>query len=176
LRNGSDTPRSTRPAPFRRFEEKRAETAGWVPVDLGGYEAVSQLLLKLPAGPESAARARQALERLRGHVQPSLLETLRLLVTELVTNSVRHSGRAKDNDIDLEVDVFSNAVRVEVCDAGPGFVPEDPPTPHTDRPGGWGLCLVDRLADRWGVDARDRTRVWFEVDRAGDRRHSVLTA
>jgi anti-sigma regulatory factor (Ser/Thr protein kinase) len=53
-----------------------------------------------------------------------------------------------------------------VTDSGPGFEPEQPrPTPHVDRPGGWGLCLVDRLADRWGVDSGNRTAVWFELDR-----------
>ena len=154
--------------PFRRFESKRERTAdGWMPLDLGGHEVVARLELRLPPGPEAARRARTQLDRLRGHFQDSALDVVRLLVTELVTNSIRH-GSPRD-EVDLEVDVYANAVRVEVTDSGPGFELEQPPRPHDDRPGGWGLCLIDRLSDRWGVDRGDGTRVWFELERSGDR-------
>jgi hypothetical protein len=55
-------------------------------------------------------------------------------------------------------------VRVEVGDLGPGF---DPGPRDLDResPSGWGLYLVDQLADRWGVTRAGGTRVWFEIDR-----------
>jgi anti-sigma regulatory factor (Ser/Thr protein kinase) len=149
--------------PFPRFERRRREEAGWTPVDLGGHEVVARLHMELRPGPQAAGEGRHALDRLKGAIEDRPLGTLRLLVTELVTNSVRHGGA--EDWIQLDIDIYSNTVRVEVRDQGPGFQPESPPKPHLDRPGGWGLCLVDRMADRWGVAVDDRTRVWFELDR-----------
>jgi anti-sigma regulatory factor (Ser/Thr protein kinase) len=138
---------------------------GWQPVDLGGHEVVGRLHLQLRPGPEAAGEGRHALDRLEGSLDNAQLSELQLLVTELLTNSIRHGVDAR-GWIMLDVELYSNAVRVVVTDSGPGFEPEQPrPTPHVDRPGGWGLCLVDRLADRWGVDRGNRTAVWFELDR-----------
>ena len=153
-------------SPFPRFQRRQAEnSSGWVPVDLGGHDVVARLHLQLRPGPEAAGEGRHALDRLEGAINHDQLSELRLLVTELLTNSVRHAG--SDEWITLDVDIYANAVRVVVTDRGEGFEPEPTPTPHLDRPGGWGLCLVDRLADRWGVERRNGTSVWFEVDRAG---------
>lgn len=150
--------------PFPRFDKKRREASGWSPVDLGGHEVMSKLHLELRSGPAAAAESRHALDRLDGAIDGEQLDVLRLLVTELVTNSVRHAHEMSEW-IELDVELYSNAVHVEVQDRGPGFQPKGTPEPHPDRPGGWGLCLVDRLADRWGVAVEDRTRVWFEMDR-----------
>jgi hypothetical protein len=54
-------------------------------------------------------------------------------------------------------------VRVVVSDPGTGFVAE-PRLPTASESSGWGLYLVDRLADRWGVITKDRSEVWFEID------------
>ena len=54
-------------------------------------------------------------------------------------------------------------MRVEVSDGGGGFEPHARTRPR-DEPGGWGLHLVDSLADRWGVETGRRTRVWFEIE------------
>jgi anti-sigma regulatory factor (Ser/Thr protein kinase) len=117
----------------------------------------------LAGGPDAAAKARGALAKLRADIDPPLMETLRLLVTELVTNSVRHTSADK---IMLEVLVARSAVLTEVTDAGPGF---DPAAPADDSDkAGWGLFLVERLAERWGVNRDgDGTKVWFELRRAG---------
>ena len=90
------------------------------------------------------------------------METMRLLVTELVANSVRHTGSDR---VRLKVLVGRSAVLVEVSDSGPGF--DYRPRRRTDADeSGWGLFLVERLAHRWGV-GRDgpSTRVWFELRR-----------
>src|SRR5436190_21135395 len=122
--------------------------------------------LQLRAGPEAASEGRHALDRLEGSLDDEQLTELRLLVTELLTNSIRHGeGEGDRGWIELDVDIHANGVRVVVTDNGPGFEPDPEPTPHVGRPGGWGLCLVDRLADRWGVKRDGRTAVWFEVDR-----------
>jgi anti-sigma regulatory factor (Ser/Thr protein kinase) len=163
--SGASEGSSVARSPFPRYSERGKKIEGWVPVDMGGHEVVGRLHLQMRPGAEAAGEARHALGRLEGSVNNSGLDVLRLLVTELVTNSVRHGSRADRDWIELDVLIYSNAVRAEVSDPGPGFVPKTTPEPHADRPGGWGLCLVDSLADRWGVGGEDRTRVWFELDR-----------
>jgi anti-sigma regulatory factor (Ser/Thr protein kinase) len=126
---------------------------------------VAQLHMQLKPGVEAAGEGRHALDPLGGAVDQSELNVLRLLVTELLTNSVRHAET--EAYIALDVEIYPNSVRVVVSDRGPGFQPEKAPRPHSDRPGGWGLCLVDRLSDRWGVSLGERTSVWFEMNRPG---------
>jgi anti-sigma regulatory factor (Ser/Thr protein kinase) len=125
----------------------------------------ARLHLDLRPGPEAAGESRHALDRLEGALDGDQLDVLRLLVSEVVTNSVRHGGGRDSARIELDVTVDGDAVQVEVRDEGPGFQAPAEPEPHRDRPGGWGLCLVDRLSDRWGVAVNGRTRVWFEVRR-----------
>jgi anti-sigma regulatory factor (Ser/Thr protein kinase) len=121
------------------------------------------LKMTLGSGPEAAASARQEISRLPADLDPPLIETLRLLVTELVTNSVRHTAA---DSLTLSVAVGKSAVLTEVADTGPGFDPQ-----CVEQAGnggtGWGLFLVQRLADRWGVthDGSSK-RVWFELRRA----------
>ena len=128
-----------------------------------GSGAQNRMTLEFEAGPTAASAARNALIALEGRVDDELLEDVRLLVSELVTNSVRHSNINAHDLVCMDVQVSETALRVEVADAGEGFEPT-PRDLDRSRPGGWGLYLVDQIADRWGV-ARDRlTRVWFEVD------------
>jgi anti-sigma regulatory factor (Ser/Thr protein kinase) len=118
--------------------------------------------LRLEGGPGAAATARRALGRLKTELDPPVLENLRLLVTELITNAVRHAGA---RSVDMLVVVSGPAVRVEVIDPGPGFAPPKCATVGGPE-GGWGLFLVDRMSDRWGVgEDEPGTRVWFELDR-----------
>jgi anti-sigma regulatory factor (Ser/Thr protein kinase) len=118
--------------------------------------------VRLRGGPEAAAKARRELSKLRVDLDPPLMETLRLLVTELVSNSVRH---ANSETVVLKVLVGRSLVLTEVTDEGPGFDPATTPTPGSES--GWGLFLVERLAHRWGVNhGQQATRVWFELQRA----------
>ncbi len=113
----------------------------------------------LPSRPESAAVARAEVgRRLTGKVEHDVLARLGLLVTELVTNGVKHA----DGDwVRVEVSVRPEQIRAEVIDGGSGFSP--PPAPSASlRTFGWGLVLVRRMADRWGVEAG---RVWVELER-----------
>jgi anti-sigma regulatory factor (Ser/Thr protein kinase) len=92
------------------------------------------------------------------------LSTLQLLISELVTNSVRHAALGSTDRVRLDVRIIPGAIRVEVRDPGPGFEPSaQPPTPYQEA--GWGLHIVERLADRWGVLQDRATVVWFELDR-----------
>jgi anti-sigma regulatory factor (Ser/Thr protein kinase) len=127
----------------------------------GGVE--DGLSLRLPGDKEAAAKARRALSNLRGDLDPPLMETLRLLVTELVTNSVKHTSA---ETVVLKVLVGRNAVWTEVTDEGPGFDPVKTRRASRKDHTGWGLFLVERLAERWGVNQeRDATKVWFELRR-----------
>jgi anti-sigma regulatory factor (Ser/Thr protein kinase) len=134
--------------------------------DMNGYGAHSaadeSLSLRLGGGPEAAATARAALGRLRADIDPPLMETLRLLVTELVANSVKHT---RTDAVLLQVLVRPSSVLTEVTDEGPGFEPENTGAPREDR-SGWGLFLVERLADTWGASHEaGTTKVWFELAR-----------
>ncbi len=117
--------------------------------------------LELPGHPDSVARARHALSGL-ARVTPALREDLRLLVSEVVTNAVRHASDGADDHVRLRIAELDSHVRVEVLDRGPGFtVPDIDPDP--ERSGGWGLWLVEQLADRWGISSQGGTCVWFEL-------------
>jgi anti-sigma regulatory factor (Ser/Thr protein kinase) len=115
---------------------------------------------RLAHAPTSSAVARRVVERLGAQVDPGTLDNLRLLVSELVSNAVEHV--AGDDDIGLEVTLTGDRVRVEVSDAGPGFV-HRPRKAGDPKGSGWGLHFVTMLADAWGSDADDGSRVWFEV-------------
>ena len=88
---------------------------------------------------------------------------MRVLVNELVTNSLRHAGAVRDGWIGLRVGTSPHVLRVEVIDQGPGFLPELV-TPDLDQTSGRGLFLVQALSDRWGVRRDDETTVWAEID------------
>ena len=121
------------------------------------------MTVRLQGNPEAAAHARHALGRLRSDIDSPLMETLRLLVTELVSNSVIHAGADR---VVLKVLVGRKLVLTEVTNEGPSFDPDDRRGPASDRPG-WGLFLVERLAHRWGVSHEGHsTKVWFELLRS----------
>jgi anti-sigma regulatory factor (Ser/Thr protein kinase) len=118
----------------------------------------------LARDPDSAAEARRALGEVSDHLTPRRLEDARLLVSELVTNAIRHAELADDAVIRLVVVTGDRALRIEVCDPGRGFDVSEP-EPDPGHPSGWGLYLVRELSDRWGVERNAETRVWFELDR-----------
>jgi anti-sigma regulatory factor (Ser/Thr protein kinase) len=122
----------------------------------------SDMSFELAGGPYAVTAARLALSDLDSHVEASIAFDVRLLVSELVTNSVKHASIGEDESIMLDVRIVDDVVRVEVRDSGPGF---ERPTvaPPDDADQGWGLFLVEQLADEWGVE-RERQAVWFQID------------
>jgi anti-sigma regulatory factor (Ser/Thr protein kinase) len=116
----------------------------------------------IQAGLGAPAVAREAASRLPlGNLA---LERLALVVSELVTNSLRHAGLAAGEPIDLELIRDNGYVRVSVRDGGPGFRPSR--SPHAPGPnGGFGLAIVAALTQEWGVDfSSSGFAVWCAVD------------
>jgi anti-sigma regulatory factor (Ser/Thr protein kinase) len=118
--------------------------------------------LDLPCVPDSVGRARDAVGQLEAELSDRRLGDVRLLVSEVVTNAVRHAGLTSDDVIRLRFLTGDGQLRVEVTDPGSGFEPRKR-DPDLNRPGGWGLYLVEQLAERWGVETSGRTLVWFEL-------------
>lgn len=117
------------------------------------------VVVALPARPEAAGAARRLL--VKEGLDPDLDHTVCLLVSEVVTNAIRHAGMRDGERIVLAARLADDWARIEVRDQGPGF---DPEVRHDAS--GFGLRMLDMLASRWGVDREERaTRVWFEVDR-----------
>ena len=125
-----------------------------------------EISTSLPARAEAPAMARRFLSEFIAEALPSEMgEDAALLTSEVVTNSVRHAGLSTDEGIDMELVLSDDSLRVSVTDAGPGFE-LDLDAPHLEREmGGFGLVLVERLSDRWGVIRNRHNVVWFEIDR-----------
>jgi anti-sigma regulatory factor (Ser/Thr protein kinase) len=133
-----------------------------VPAD--GAAPHRRVLVHLRAETDAVPTARRAVQELEPALEPELFEKVALLVSELVTNSVRHASAPDSATIELRADAFGDRVRVEVSDRGPGFEPRRR-TVGERSASGWGLYLVDQLSDRWGVSRTGGTTVWLEIDR-----------
>ena len=118
-------------------------------------------IIQFRGGPQAVGAARGMVVENARELPEGTLDDLRLLVSELVTNAIRHGGADEGSVFSLRLLLDPLRIRVEVTDAGPGF---DRRTPAPRSDGGWGLVFVDRLADRWGVDHNGTTKVWFEID------------
>ena len=118
------------------------------------------LSLELPRTPLAPSMARKALEDLDGTVPPAVLPDVRLLVSELITNSVKYGG---EGPVRLEVQAVNGVLRAEIIDQGVGFTPVERDREDLDKVGGWGLHLTEQLTSRWGT-FEGSTHVWFEID------------
>src|SRR3954468_6803791 len=133
-------------------------------------EFVRAAQFDLGGGPEAIGQARAAVAGFVGDsVGPQRLYDLQLLVSEVVTNAVRHGGARQGEHVDFRLALTDDQVRLEVRDPGPGFHDVTPELPASDRGGGYGLYLVDLFATDWGVTGAEGTCVWFEVPLAADR-------
>ena len=86
-----------------------------------------------------------------------------IVVSELVTNAIRHGGaKEPDEEVRLDAAFLDGVLRIEVTDPGPGFEPGGH-GPRAD--GGYGLHLLERLSARWGVAGSSPVTVWVELAR-----------
>ena len=123
----------------------------------------SRLSLSLTASPTAARRAREALASGSDVLYRKLGRDGLLLLTELVNNAVIHGSRSPSDEVSVEILGSPTSVRVEVRDDGAEFSWRHPPD-SPERVTGYGLVLVDAVAESWGIDASSgRTCVWFEL-------------
>jgi two-component sensor histidine kinase len=108
---------------------------------------------EFPSTPGSVVSAGHALDSLRAELGDPVHMAAVLLVSELVSNSIRYS-KATSGVIELLACITPERLHVEVSDDGEGL--EQPAR---------GLQLVQDLADRWGRPTGLRTSVWFEIHR-----------
>jgi anti-sigma regulatory factor (Ser/Thr protein kinase) len=123
------------------------------------------LQANVPGGPNAASHVRRLVhDELSGRVPDEVLPDVALLVTELVSNGVRHGGAHAGAELHVRFEARPPALHVEVvnADGTAGGVGKRPP--DLIHGGGLGLHIVERLADRWGVREEGRTAVWFELD------------
>lgn len=124
-----------------------------------------------PNAPASVTKARRlAMAALEG-VPAGTRDAVEMLLSEIVTNCVRHTA----SGFDVRVDVSEHIIRVDVTDHGPGK--PEVRTPPPLAPSGRGLRIVELLSDRWGVLAASEPAgktVWFEIANPGP--HSVDTS
>jgi anti-sigma regulatory factor (Ser/Thr protein kinase) len=133
------------------------------PVSPGGSQA--ELKVSVPASPDAGSALRRAVRSLDRWLGPRTTEDAELLVSELANNGFQHASTARDGRITLDARVEPGRLRVEVRDGGGGFERRYRRGDRTE-PGGWGLMLVDDLADRWGIEGSPSTTVWFELNHA----------
>jgi anti-sigma regulatory factor (Ser/Thr protein kinase) len=125
----------------------------------------TEIDIQFPADAEALLDVRHSLDGLADQIHTEEFENLRLVVNELATNSILHAGLDPKDWVQLRVSLTSKVVYGEVCDSGSGFETLPPP-PKAGKSSGWGLYIVERVADRWGVEWAEPFCVWFEIDLA----------
>lgn len=117
--------------------------------------------------PQAVGAARRSLREWESHFEPELFYDLSLCVSELVTKSVQSAEPARVDEIELGVSRGDRLVRAEVMERRLDMTVTNPPVMDCED---WGMFIVGRVADRWGVDRGVGTLVWCEIDLADDRR------
>jgi anti-sigma regulatory factor (Ser/Thr protein kinase) len=102
----------------------------------------------VPNGPTAPAQARRLIDSLAPRIPESVLEDVRLAVSELVTNSYKYAGNPPGHPIGVTLDLTEERLRVEIIDRS--IFDPTPETPDEQRSGKMGLAIVNRLADDWG--------------------------
>ena len=117
----------------------------------------------LPGGADVGKDARQVVRELDEQLGRAFVD-VQLVVSELVTNAWRHGHGRDDRPIQVTITIDPPQLGIEVRDQGAGFVPPaDGQFPSGRDDGGWGLMVVDGLADDWGVRRNGDTCVWAQI-------------
>jgi serine/threonine-protein kinase RsbW len=122
--------------------------------------------------PASVAEVRKAVvEDLHArNVPPSVVDEAEIVVSELVSNAIRHARPLVDGTLRVHWKVKAGVVEVEVTDGGGDSTPR--PAPRTIwAPSGRGLRIVRSLAHEWGVtEDRNGSTVWASLGGPSRRR------
>jgi two-component sensor histidine kinase len=125
--------------------------------------AISErVAIDLPPEAESARRAREQLQAFRGYLDETSFIDLCLLVDELVVEVLRGAGRETVGSIEMRAEHDGERIRVVMAEGSGAYrLPSRRPEPGDP---GFGLHLVQRLSDRWGMRRdQDRATVWLEM-------------
>lgn len=125
-------------------------------------EATERVAIELALEPQSARRARAAMAPLRAHADETIVDDVRLTVTELIADAMATYPRSAHAVMTVEAQVLEGAIWVMVAFEGLALqIAADKPGPAEP---GWGTYLVRTLATRWGLKrAGGSTYVWFEA-------------
>ena len=119
-------------------------------------------MIALPSTEVAPALARSFLNEWGRELPPDVLADALLVVSELVTNAIRHGKPT----VTLNVSVDPPGIGIAVDDAGQALPDLAAQRPSADATTGRGLLIVDTLATRWGVTANQPPpgkTVWFEL-------------
>ena len=111
-----------------------------------------ELTRTYPADPATPRRLR---EDVAAATAP-LLGRRRLADVELM------AGEVATNAVELRIRLDGDSLRIEITNTGASFDPNAPQ--RRDGPSGWGLRILDYLADDWGVEVSSPNVVWFQVE------------
>jgi two-component sensor histidine kinase len=114
-----------------------------------------------PANAKTPRLARRALDGQLAFLGPDAESRLRLAMSEVVTNAIRHGRLKEDDEVEVHVDLRDRVAHVSVRQPSTaGAALEEGPRQDD---GGLGLQLVDAVTDRWGVEPGPPGVVWFEI-------------
>ncbi|MGZ6565169.1 MAG: ATP-binding protein [Solirubrobacteraceae bacterium] len=119
------------------------------------------LHLRLPCDSAAPREARRALGQIR-EIAP-VFEDAALIVSELTTNAILHSGAGPGDEIELRAELGIGVLVIEVIDEGRSDTTPHTRPPDNSSPGGFGLPVVAALARRWGTERSEGMRVWAEL-------------
>jgi anti-sigma regulatory factor (Ser/Thr protein kinase) len=121
-----------------------------------------QVREEIRSGPQAPAQARRLVDSLTDSVPAPVLDEVRLITSELVTNSYKHAGNPPGHPIEVTLQLRADHLRLEVIDRS-----VFDPTPETStelREVKWGLVILDRIADRWGRISEGGIWAEFRLD------------
>lgn len=119
------------------------------------------LCLRLRCDASAPALARRALSDLTA-IQ-AIRDDALLVVSELASNAVMHSGSAPEDDFEVRADLVSSGLRIAVTDHGRSGTAPVRRQANNFGPGGMGLRVVEKLSRRWGCERNDDLVVWAEL-------------
>ena len=158
---------STLEAESADLRDENARIREHMPDPLGTGERAEMVEACLPLDVQAPAAARLIVaDFLSGRVAPRLFDTAQLVISELVSNSLRHNAALSEQAVVVRISLERSSWRLEVEDPGGGGVLA--PDPERAAAGRLGMNLVQSLSECWGVEhaAERGTRAWAFLPRA----------
>lgn len=111
------------------------------------------MMLRVKATKSAPQISRSKLTEIRDQIE-SRFDDVALVISELVSNSVRHAGSS--GEIAVRINIDQALIHIEVTDSGAGFDPDQPRD-------GMGLDIVESLSEDWGIEMNGSCTVWADL-------------